>query len=142
MKIINIENNLRLTLGFIDDLDKVKVLAATNDWDRRTVIMGGVKGKRQLQDLLTQAGIDHRHVRSGDVPVATQASPREIVKVLDDSFKRFEETQLKILRGEQLTSEEQDIRRPTSLHVFSSTTSVDDGLQRMKRWFEKHAQGN
>jgi hypothetical protein len=57
--VVNIENNLCIYLNFLDELDLVKILAVTNDWGHRIAVMGAVKGKEQLVDLLNEADIDH-----------------------------------------------------------------------------------
>jgi len=146
--VMNIENNLCLYLSFLDELDLVKVLAVTEDWDQRIAIMGGVKGKEQLADLLKEAGIDHYTV-GGDsfaippsLPIAYEITPQKMVKSLDEAFRTVEETQLKILSGEQPAEEELSVREPVSLRVFSSTTTVSEGLPRVQDWFKNHAQKN
>lgn len=146
--VINIENNLCLYLNFLDELDLVKVLAVTNDWNQRIAIMGAVKGKEQLVDLLNAAEIDHYTV-GGDsfaippsMPVAYEIAPQKMVQSLDEAIRTVDETQLKILRGEQPTEEELATRKPLSLRVFSSTATVCDGLPRVKDWFENRAQKN
>ena len=146
--VMNIENNLCLYLSFLNELDLVKVVAVTNDWDQRLVVMGGVKGKEELVDLLNETDIDHYTV-GGDagtippsLPVAYEISPQKMIQSLDEAIRTVDETQIKILRGEQPTEEELSTRRPVSLRVFSSTTTVSDGLPRVQDWFKKHAQKN
>ena len=144
--IMNIDNNLRLYLNFLDDLDLVKILAVTNDWDRRIVIMGAVSGKKRLVDLLKQAEIDHFMV-GGDsfamppsLPSAYETTPQKMVQNLDEGFRTVDETRLRILKGEQLTEDELSFRMPLSLRVFSSSATVSDGLQRVQKWFENQTQ--
>jgi hypothetical protein len=146
--VMNIENNLRLHLEFLKELDQVKVLAGTNDWDQQLAFMGVVKGKEQLVDLLNVAGIDH-HIVGGDIgtippssPVAYDKTPQEMVKSLDEAFRTVDEAQLNILDRLQLTAEESTVRKPVSLHVYSSTTTVSKGLPRVQKWFENHARKN
>jgi hypothetical protein len=146
--VMNIENNLRLYLTFLDELNLVKIVAATDDWNQRLAIMGGVKGKDQLVDLLENASIDHFTV-GGDssatrpsLPIACEITPRKMVETLEEAIRTADETQLKILRGEKPTAEESSTRRPISLSVFSSTTTVNEGLPRVQNWFKKHAQKN
>jgi hypothetical protein len=146
--VVNIQNNLCIYLNFLNELDLVKILAVTNDWDQHIVIMGAVKGKEQLVDLLNEAEIDHYAV-GGDsfaippsLPLAYEITPQKMVKTLDEGFRTADETQLKILRGEQPTEEELSIRMPLSLRVFSSSTTVNEGLRRVQNWFKNHAQKN
>ena len=146
--VVNIQNNLCIYLNFLNELDLVKILAVTNDWDQHIVIMGAVKGKEQLVDLLNEAEIDHYAV-GGDsfvippsLPLAYEITPQKMVKTLDEGFRTVDETQLKILRGEQPTEEELSIRMPLSLRVFSSSTTVNEGLPRVQNWFKNHAQKN
>lgn len=148
MEIMNIEKNLRLYLNFLDELDLVKVLAVTNDWDRRIVTMGAVRGKEKLVDLLSEAEIDH-YTLGGDsfaippsLPHSYEITPNRIVKTLDEGFRTANETQLRILRGEQLTEEELSFRMPLSLRVFSSSTTVREGLERVNNWFKNQAEQN
>ena len=142
--ISNIENNLRLYLDFRDELDLVKVVAGSNDWDQRIVFMGVVKGKERLVDLLNEAEIDHNTV-GGDsfatpssVPLAYEITPQEMVETLDEAFRTVHETNLKILNNEQPTEEELSARKPISLRVFSSSTTVSEGLRRVQNWFRNH----
>ena len=146
--IVNIENNLCLYLHFLDELDLVKVLAVTNDWNQRIATMGAVKGNEQLVHLLNAAEIDHYTV-GGDsfaippsLPIASKITPQKMVQSLDEALRTVDETQLKILRGEQPTGEELATRKPLSLRVFSSTTTVGDGLPRVKDWFKNRPQKN
>jgi hypothetical protein len=146
--VVNIENNLRLHLEFLDELDLIKVLAGTDDWDQRLAFMGVVKGKEQLVDFLNVAGIDH-HTVGGDagtippsLPLAYERTPQEMVKSLDEAFRTVDEAQLKILNRLQLTADESAVRKPVSLHVYSSTTTVSDGLRHVHDWFKDHAQNN
>jgi len=146
--LMNIENNLCLYLNFLDELDLVKVLAVTNDWNQRIAIMGAVKGKEQLVDLLNAAEIDHYTV-GGDsfaippsFPIAYEITPQKMVQSLDEAIRTVDETQLKILSGEQPTEEELSTRKPLSLRVFSSSTTVSEGLPRVQNWFKNHAQKN
>lgn len=146
--VVNIQNNLCIYLNFLNELDLVKILAVTNHWDQHIVIMGAVKGKEQLVDLLNEAEIDHYAV-GGDsfamppsLPLAYEITPQKMVKTLDEGFRTADETQLKILRGEQPTEEELSIRMPLSLRVFSSSTTVTEGLRRVQNWFKNHAQNN
>jgi len=144
--VINIENNLCLYLNFLDELNLVKILAVTKDWAQPIAVIGGVKGREQLVDLLNEADIDHYTV-GGDpgvippsLPVAYEITPQKMVESLDDAIRTVDETQLKILRGEQPTADELSVRRPISLRVFSSTTTVGEGLPRVQKWFQDHAQ--
>src|SRR5205809_1044911 len=135
--VMNIENNLCLYLNFLDELDLVKVLAGTADWEQRLAFMGVVKGKERLVDLLSIAGID-QHTLGGDgstippsLPAAYERTPQELVKSLDEAFRTVDEAQLKILNRLQLTADESVVRKPVSLRVFSSTTTVSEGLRRV-----------
>src|SRR5579859_5714515 len=146
MLTINIENSARLFIQFIDELQVVKVLAATNDCG--LAVMGIVRGKEKLVDLLEEAGIDH-YTLGGDsfgrppsLPIAYDITPKNMVKSLDEAFQTVNERPLKILRGEQLTKEEVAVRRPLSLHVFSSFTTTADGLVRVHEWFKTRADQN
>ena len=148
MELMKIENNLRLYLSFHDELNLVKVLAGTNDWDRRIVIMGVVKGEEKLADLLNEARIDH-YTMGGDsfgvppsLPVACEITPQKVVHTLAERFRTENEIPLRILRGEKLTKEELSLGRLTSLRVFSSSTTVNEGLQRVQKWFKNQAQQN
>src|SRR5260370_34967384 len=125
---MSIENNTRLHLGFYDELNKVKVLTVTNDIERPLVIMGVVNGKKQLIDLLDEAGIDHCTV-GGDpglippsLPIAFKVTPHKIVNTLDEGFRMVDERQRKLLSGEPWTEEESSISLPLPLHMFSSYT--------------------
>ena len=143
--ILNLEANLRLHLEFLDELDLVRVIAGTNDWDQRLAFMGVVKGKEQLVDLLDAAGIDHYTVGgdAGTIPpslsAAYEIAPQKMVETPVEAIRTEEEMQLRILRGEQPTDEELSIRMPISLRVFSSTTAVREGLDRVQNWFKKQA---
>lgn len=53
------KDSLRLFLTFLDELKQVNVLAATNRMGSQLSIMGAVKGKQQLQDVLEAARVDH-----------------------------------------------------------------------------------
>lgn len=146
--IMNIEKNLRLYLAFLDELNVVKITANTGEWDRPLVVVGGVKGKEKLVDLLNEAGIDYFTTGSdssyfgGSLSVACELEPKRIVEALENRFRAVDETQLKILRGEEPTAEERATTRPVSLHVFSSSTTAREGVPRVAEWIEKHAQQN
>jgi hypothetical protein len=146
MLAINIENTARLFIQFIDELEVVKVLAATNDYG--LAVMGVVRGKAQLVDLLEEVGIDHYTLcgdsfsRPPSLPTAYDITPQNMAKSLEEAFQTVNERPLKILRGEQLTEEEVAVRRPLSLHVFSSFTTTTDGLQRVQNWFKTSAHQN
>ena len=140
---MNLKDKFCLHLGFLDELNLVKIFATTDDWSKRLVVMGGVRGKEDLTELLREANIDYYTV-GGDfprsLPLAFEAVPAKIVDALDVCFRMVDETQLKIIRGEQTTPEELATRRPTALRVFSSTSPVSFGLERVAKWFKNQVE--
>jgi hypothetical protein len=142
--VMNIENKLRLYLGFKDELNAVSVTTNTGEWDPSWVMAGPVKGKEQIVDLLKEAGIDYVTTRDGSssLPVAHEIEPRRMVETVEGMFRTVHETQVKILRGEEPTEEELGTRRPTSLSVFSSSTTAREGLPLVRGWFKKNVQQN
>jgi hypothetical protein len=138
------KDNLRLFLTFLDELKQVKILAAAapDHFGSQLYTMGAVEGKAQLLALLETAEIDNYIIVSGDPftsrnssVTAYELSPERIVNSLEEMFQRADELDMKILEGEKLTEEERSFRPPTSLHVCSSTLKTDDGLKRIKAWF-------
>jgi hypothetical protein len=137
-----IANKLRLFLAFKDEVKQVKVDAETNRVESRIAIMGVVRGKDELQNLLEVAGIDHYltpHVDAVNNICSTKAhelTPKQIVEGLAKAFQKDHDLWLKILDGKTLSDAEQEFRVPKSFDVFSSTVSTDEGLARVQDWFK------
>jgi hypothetical protein len=128
-------------LTFLDRLDKVKIVAPRDPAGLELCIMGIVEGRENLLELLETVAVDNYIVCSGDVLLrptftAYERSPKSIVQDLDKLFQIADEIPLKILRGEQLTEDEETFRPLTSLHVCSSSVSGIEGLTRVHQWFE------
>ena len=128
-------------LTFLDRLNKVKVIAPRHPAGLELCIMGVVEGKEDLLELLETAAVDNYIVCSGDLffkPTFTayECSPKSIVQDLENLFQRADEIPLKILRGEQLTEDEESFTPLTSLHVCSSSVEGVEGLKRVHEWFE------
>ncbi len=134
-------DSLRLFLTFLDELKQVNVLAATNTIGSQLSTMGAVRGKEELRDLLDATGVDHYIICSGELLTAIftayEKTPKQIVDGLEKEFKRAQELQLKILRGETLTDEERSFTVRPYLHVCSSSVKTDDGLERVRAWFRR-----
>jgi hypothetical protein len=133
--------DLRMFLTFLDRLNKVKVIAPRDPAGVELCVMGVVEGKEDLLDVLETVAIDHFIVCSGDIllrPTFTvyERSPKFIVQDLEKLFQIAVEIPLKILRGEQLTEDEESFTPLTSLHVCSSSVRGIEGLQRVHEWFE------
>ena len=134
--------NLRITLIFLDELKQVDVRAATNHFGLQLQLrhMGILKGKEQLEDFLDKAGIDHYMIFSGNPldytfkATAFERSPKQIADALEKNFQTADELQLKIL-SEPLTVTEQSFTVPMSLDVCSSSVRTDAGLERVRAWF-------
>lgn len=137
-------DSLRLFLTFLDELKQVNVLAATNSVGNQLAVVGAVKGKKELQDLLETAGIDHYIICSGELSmaiyVAYEKTPQQIVNGLEKEFNRAHELQLKILKGGKLTDEEKSFAVRPLLHVCASSVKTDDGLKRIESWSNKKKQ--
>lgn len=135
-------DNLRIFLTFLSELDKVQVSAATNGREPKLNIMGVVENKEQLLALLDVAGIDNWIILSGEpfTPgfrvTAHEHTPKQIIEVLEKGYRRADELQLKILNGGKLTEEEQSFSMPFGIHLCSSFVKTHEGLRRIKDWFE------
>ena len=134
-------DNLRIILIFLDELNQVEVLAAINRFGPQLRIMGVVKGKEQLEDFLDKAGIDHYIICSGEPltntfrATAFEHSPKQIADDLEKNFQMADELQLKILNGDRLTDAEQSFTVPMSLTICSSSVRTSEGLERVRAWF-------
>jgi len=115
-------DNLRLFLEFINGLNQVKVLAATNV-DGQLAIMGAVEGGEQLRQLLEAADIDHYIVSSGDVFLGTfkatayGKTPKAMVERLEKAVRDAENL-------------------PDFLTVCSSTLKTREGLKLIQDWLK------
>src|ERR1019366_857985 len=135
MKKMTIPNdNLRISLTFLDELKQVEVFAAINRFGPQLRIMGVVKGKKQLEDFLDKAGIDHYIICSGEPltntfrATAFEHSPKQIADDLEKNFQMADELELKLLNGDTLTDAEQSFAVPMSLTVCSSSVRTREGL--------------
>ena len=142
MSMLDPKKNLRMFLSFPDGLNKVKVIAPRHPAGLELCNMGIVEGKENLLDLFETVGVDHFIMPSGgevfSLPTFTvyEHSSKSIVKDLDKHFQTADEIPLKILRGEQLTEDEESFTRRISLHVGSSSVEGVDGVKRVHEWFE------
>jgi hypothetical protein len=137
-------DRLRLYLTFRDGLQHVEVLAPTNRFDRPPLCeMGEAEGDKHLEDLLNLAGIDRLIISSGEPftpsfkATAFDFTPKQIVEHLKKSFDKTDAIDLKILRGEELTEDEESFRAPVSLTVCASTVQTDKPtLDRIADWLK------
>jgi hypothetical protein len=136
------KDSLRIFLTFLSELDKVEVLAPVSGRESNLAIMGIVESKAQLLKLLDTVGIDHYIICSGDPftqgfrVTAYEHSPKQIVDDLEKGYRRADELQLKILNGGKLTEDEQSFSMPFGVHLCSNTVKMDEGVRRIKDWFE------
>ncbi len=135
--------NLHLILTFVDELNRVEVQAATSDSELRLHHMGALQGRKQLEDLMENAGVDHYLIFSGDVidntlrAEAVERTPKQIAEGLERWFRRADEREMKIVDGQTLTDVERSFILPLSLRVCSSSTPTAEGLQSFRAWFLK-----
>jgi hypothetical protein len=138
---INPRRDLRMFLTFLDRLNKVKVVAPRHPAGLELCVMGVVEGRENLLELLETVAVDNYITYSGDLfsnPTftANERSPKLLVQDLEKLFQEADEIPLKILRGEQLTEDEESFNAPISLHVCASTVEGIEGLKRVHDWFE------
>jgi hypothetical protein len=114
------------------------VHAATNRFGSQLRIMGAVKGRDQLQDLLRKVGINLILFSEPLTNTFRQIarSPKQIAEAIEKSFQTADELELKILSEDTLTAAEQSFRAPMSLIVGSSSVRTDEGLARIQAWFD------
>jgi hypothetical protein len=137
-------DNLRLVLISLNELKQVAVLAVANQCDPQLFSMGVVKGKEQLEAFLEMAGIDHYIIPYGQPfentfrSAAFEYGPKQIVNDLEKGFQAAVELRVKKLGGEKLTEAEDSQLRlsPRSWSVFSSSMKSDEGMERIRAWFE------
>lgn len=144
VRMLDPQRNLRMFFSFPDRLNRVKVIAPRHPAGLELCIMGVVKGREDLLELLETVAVNHFIVCSGDLllrPIfsAYERSARSIVQDLDRHFQAADEIPLKILRGEQLTEDEKSFTRLTLLHVGSSSVEGVAGLKRVHEWFRSKA---
>jgi hypothetical protein len=137
-------DNLRLVLISLNELKQVAVLAIANQSGPELFSMGVVKGKEQLETFLEMAGIDH-YITSYGQPfentfhsAAFGYRPKQIVNDLEKGFQAAAELRVKQRGGEKLTDAEDSQLRllPRSWSVFSSSVKSQEGIERIRTWFE------
>ena len=137
-------DNLRLVLISLNELKQVAVLAAANQSGPQLFSMGVVKGKEQLETLLELAGIDHYIISYGQPfentfqSAAFEHRPKQIVNELEKGFQAAADLRARKRGGEKLNEAEDSQLRfiPRSWSVFSSSVRTDEGMERIRRWFE------
>jgi len=143
------EDGLRLALIALNELKQVAVLASAEECAPQLFSMGVVKGKEQLKELLEKAGVDHYVVTYGEPFVTTFRaapfghSPEQIVEELEKGFVDASELRARKKNGEALNDEEQTRLRflARSWLVWSSTVSSQEGIARVRAWFEEKKPG-
>jgi len=133
--------NLRLYLTFLNGIDQIEVVAATNRRDPPLRPLGVVQGKAQLLELLEKAGITHYVVREGDLlrstfrSTAVPRTPTLIADALEELFKKDRSLSLKILEGGYLTDEERSFMPPIDLQVYADSVTTEEGIKSLETWF-------
>ena len=146
-----IENNfLRVNLTFLNGLEEIQTMPAIASPLGNERIHGGiVKGPQQLEDFLTEIGIDSYLEMSGDLnprcgPPTFAATlhdrtPALIVSSLKTIFEREHAIQLKILGGENLSASETELKPPISITVCAQSLTSSEGVARISEWFDSHS---
>lgn len=138
------DDKLRLVLISLNELRQIVVLAVANQSGPQLFSIGVVRGKQQLETLLELAGIDH-YITSYGQPfentfqsAAFEHRPKQIVNDLEKGFQAGADLRAKKRGGEKLTEAEDSQLRllPRSWSVFSSSVRAEEGMERIRAWFE------
>lgn len=138
------EDRFRVLLLFHDDLKVVEVVpfgARGSGLTFESSAGGMIKGADKLMDFMQAVALDSVVVIEGREDKRTRVfyvrSANGIVDNLKERFTRKWEAELKIVKGEPLTSDdERSLQSFEHVTLGSSSLDSSEGLKRSKAWFQ------